>query len=144
LAKSWFIRPAKQRIHHIDVYRERTVLRACPSFSTMKDEEQNQEKTGWLMTVEFVTASTNDLIRTEKFLLYPKKAKPIDALSMIVGSGVLEVIAINSKASQSINLRQTERLVEVPITKELLGEPAYYETDDWCCVKLCSQRIGAS
>jgi hypothetical protein len=90
------------------------------------------------MTVEFVTASANKLVKTEKFLLYPKKSKAVDALSMIVGSGVFEVIAANSEASCSINLRQTERLVEVAITKDLLDEPVYYETDGWRCLKFSS------
>jgi hypothetical protein len=43
---------------------------------------------------------------------------------MIVGSVVLEVIAINNEASCPITLRQTERLVEVAITKDLLDERA--------------------
>jgi hypothetical protein len=65
----------------------------------MKNEEEHREKTGWLMTVEFVTASTNTLLKKEKFLMYPKKSTAVDALSMIVGSVVLEVIAINTEAS---------------------------------------------
>ena len=39
----------------------------------MKNEEEHREKTGWLMTVEFVTASTNTLLKKEKFLIYPKE-----------------------------------------------------------------------
>jgi hypothetical protein len=97
----------------------------------MKREEENQEKTGSLMTVEFVMASTDELVKKEKFLMYPKKSKAIDPLSTIVGAVVLEVIAANTNASYKINLRQTERLVEVAMTKELLDEPVYYETDDW-------------
>jgi hypothetical protein len=92
------------------------------------------EKTGWLMTVEFVTASTNTLLKKEKFLIYPKKSTAVDALPMIVGSAVLEVIAINNEASCPITLRQTDRLIEVAMTKELLDEPVCYETDDWRCV----------
>ena len=83
------------------------------------------------MTVEFVMASTDELVKKEKFLMYPKKSKAIDPLSTIVGAVVLEVIAANTNASYKINLRQTERLVEVAMTKELLDEPVYYETDDW-------------
>jgi hypothetical protein len=47
----------------------------------MKHEEEHREKTGWLMTVEFVTASTNTLLKKEKFLIYPKKSTAVDALS---------------------------------------------------------------
>ena len=39
----------------------------------MKQEVESQEKTGWLMTVELVTGSTNELVKKAKFLLYPKK-----------------------------------------------------------------------
>lgn len=102
----------------------------------MKHEEEHREKTGWLMTVEFVTASTNTLLKKEKFLIYPMKSTAVDALPMIVGSAVLEVIAINNEASCPITLRQTDRLIEVAMTKELLDEPVCYETDDWRCVKL--------
>jgi len=102
----------------------------------MKHEEDNQEKTGWLMTVEFVTACPNELVKKEKFLVYPKKSKATDALSTIVGAVVLEVIAANTNASYKIKLRQSERLVEVAMTKELIDQPVYYETDDWRCVKL--------
>jgi hypothetical protein len=104
----------------------------------MKREEENRERTGWLMTFEFVMASTNQFIKKEKFLVYPKKSKAIDPLSMIIGAIVLEVIAANTDASYKINLRQIERFVEVAMTKELLDEPVCYETDDWRCVKLCS------
>jgi hypothetical protein len=93
------------------------------------------------MTVEFVTASTNELVKTEKFLLYPKKSQAVGALSMIVGCGVLEVIAANNQASRPINLRQTERLVEVTITKELLDEPVCYETDEWRCIRPSLQGL---
>ena len=93
-------------------------------------------KTGWLMTVELVTGSTNELVKTAKFLLYPKKSNPVDALSIIAGLVVLEVIAMNSDPSSPINLRQTGPLVAVAITKELLDEPAYLETDDWRCMRL--------
>jgi hypothetical protein len=89
---------------------------------------------GW--SVEFVTASTNELVKKEKFLVYPKTSKAIDALSTIVGVVVQEVIAVNTNASYKINLRQSERLLEVAMTKELLDEPVYYETDDWRCAKL--------
>ena len=102
----------------------------------MKQETESQEKTGWLMTVELVTASTNELVKKAKFLLYPKKLYPVDALPMIAGLVVLEVIAMNSDASYPINLRQTEPLVAVAIPKELLDEPAYCETDGWRCLKL--------
>jgi hypothetical protein len=34
-------------------------------------------------------ASTNELVKREKFLVYPKKSKAIDALSTIVGAVVL-------------------------------------------------------
>jgi hypothetical protein len=88
------------------------------------------------MTVEFVTGSTNQFVKKEKFLVYPKNSKAIDALSAMVGSVVLELIAANSDASYRINLRQTEPLVEVAMTKELLDKPVYYETDDWRCSKL--------
>ena len=88
------------------------------------------------MTVEFVTASTNTLLKKEKFLIYPKKSTTVDALPMIVGSAVLEVTAANTDASYKINLRQTDRLIEVAMTKGLLDEPVCYETDDWRCVKL--------
>lgn len=102
----------------------------------MNHEEENRSRTGWLMTVELVTGSTNELVRKAKFLLYPKKSNPGDALLMIAGLVVLEVIAMNSDASYPINLRQTEPLVAAAISKELLDEPAYCETDDWCCIKL--------
>jgi hypothetical protein len=71
------------------------------------------------MTVEFVTGSTNQFVKKEKFLVYPKNSKAIDALSAMVGSVVLELIAANSDASYRINLRQTEPLVEVAMTKEI-------------------------
>jgi hypothetical protein len=60
--------------------------------------------------VEFVTASANRLVKTEKFLLYPKKSKAVDALSMIVGSGVFEVIAANNEAAWDDNNELTEPL----------------------------------
>jgi hypothetical protein len=101
-----------------------------------KQEVESPKKTGWLMTVELVTGSTNELVRKAKFLLYPKKSNPGDALLMIAGLVVLEVIAMNSDASYPINLRQTEPLVAAAISKELLDEPAYCETDDWRCMKL--------
>ena len=88
------------------------------------------------MTIEFVTASTNELVKKEKFLVYPKTSKAIDPLSTITGAVVLEVIAANTDASYKNNLRQTDRSVEVAMTKELLDEPVCYETDDWRCVKL--------
>jgi hypothetical protein len=88
------------------------------------------------MTVELVTASTNELVRKAKFLLYPKKSNPGDALSIVAGLIVLEVIAMNRDASYPINLRQTEPLVAAAIPKELLDEPVYCETDDWGCLKL--------
>ena len=68
--------------------------------------------------------------------MYSKKSKAIDPLSTIIGAVVLEVIAVNTDPSYKINLRQTDRLVEVAMTKELLDEPVCYETDDWRCVKL--------
>ena len=88
------------------------------------------------MTVELVTGSANELVKKAKFLLYPRKSNPVDALSMIAGLVVLEVIAMNSDGSSPINLRQTGPLVAVAMTKEWLDEPAYLETDDWRCIKL--------
>ena len=102
----------------------------------MKQEVESQEKTGWLMTVELVTGSTNELVKKAKFLLYSKKSHPVDTLSMIAGLVVLELITANSAASYPINLRKTEPLVAVAMTKEWLDEPAYCETDDWRCIKL--------
>jgi hypothetical protein len=102
----------------------------------LEQEVESQEKTGWVMTVELVTGSTNELVKKAKFLLCPKKSKPVDALPVIAGLVVLEVITMNSDASDLINLRQTEPLVAVAIPKELLDEPAYCETDDWRCIKL--------
>jgi hypothetical protein len=88
------------------------------------------------MTVEFVTGSTNQFVKKEKFFVYAKNSKAIDALKAMVGSVVLELIAAHSDASYRINLRQTEPLVEVAMTKELLDKPVSYETDDWRCAKL--------
>jgi hypothetical protein len=52
LGKSWLIQYVKQRIRHIEVYVETTAWRACAvSFCRDEAEEENQEKTGWLMTV---------------------------------------------------------------------------------------------
>jgi hypothetical protein len=88
------------------------------------------------MTVELVAGSTNEFVRKAKFLLYPKNSNPGDALSIIAGLVVLEIIAMNSDASHPINLRKTEPLVATAIPKELLDKPAYCETDDWRCIKL--------
>ena len=110
----------------------------------MKREEENQEQTGWLLTVEFVTAATDELVKKERFLVYSKKSKAIDPLSTIIGAVVLEIIAANTDRSYKINLRQTDRLVEVAMTKELLDEPVYYETDQLAVCKtlpLTSLRI---
>jgi hypothetical protein len=137
VSKAWLIGYANHRIRHINLYRNASSIeRLATQLPAMKDEEDNQEKTGWLMTVEFVTGSTNQLVKKEKFLVYPKNSKAIDALSAMVGSVVSELIAANSDASYRINLQQTEPLVEVAMTKELLDKPVYYETDDWRCAKL--------
>ena len=42
------------------------------------------------MTVQFVTAATDELVKKERFLVYSKKSKAIDPLSTIIGALVLE------------------------------------------------------
>jgi hypothetical protein len=106
----------------------------------MKHKVESQEITGWLVTVEFLTASTNQVAKKEKFLVYPKNSKSREAESIELVSLVLKGIVIKKDASYPMNLQNTEPLVKVKMTKELLDEPVYYETDNWRCAKLSVSR----
>jgi hypothetical protein len=143
--KSRLIRHAKQRIRHIDLYRASSSIESLPDEPlAMKHERENQEKkAGWLVTVEFVKTFTNRLVKKEKFLVYSKNSKALEASSIEVVSFVLKGIVIKNDASYPINLQNTEPLVKVEITKELLDEPVYYETDNWRCAKLSVQRVSS-
>jgi hypothetical protein len=76
LGKSWLIQYVKQRIRHIEVYVETNSMESlCRELVAMKREEENQEKTCWLMTVEFVMAFSNELVKWENSSCIPRSLR---------------------------------------------------------------------
>jgi hypothetical protein len=99
----------------------------------------NEEKTGWLMKVEFVNPS-EVIEKEERFIVYPKKREAAPELSLQAASFVLEAIAVNGDSSPQIRVERREPLEKLLITdyEQFVNEPTYHETDDWRCVRLPS------